>query len=464
MTIWIPDLSHTDGPIYLALAEAIAREIDTGGLAPGSRLPTHRQLADGLDVALTTVTRGYAEAERRGLVSGEVGRGTFVRGGRGRGRGRSSTRSERSASDSLIIDFTVNALLPYAHARELTASMGRVIADSDPWMMLDYQPQRGSERQRTAGALWMERAGVAASPDRVLVTSGAQHAMAVTFATLASPGDTILTEELTYGGMKSLGHHLHLRLKGVAMDQDGLRPDAFEAECRTANPKALYTMPSLHNPLGIVMPEERRAEIAAIADRHGVPVVEDDSYGFLVPDIKPLATFSANAYYLIGTSKSLAASFRIGFMLAPLEMVDRLTAAISSTTFLASPPMGEVVAEWIFDGTANRVMEWKRQEIAARQEMAQSILGRFSFTSHPMAQHMWLELPDPWCTDDFVSQAKMRGVLVSPAEIFVAGRAAPPYAVRITLGSVPDRDTLARGLTTLAEILDAPPQPCKTVI
>ncbi|MCH7715797.1 MAG: PLP-dependent aminotransferase family protein [Gemmatimonadetes bacterium] len=221
MTIWIPDLSRADGPIYLALAEAIAREIDTGGLAPGSRLPTHRELADGLDVALTTVTRGYAEAERRGLVSGEVGRGTFVR------RGRSSTRRERSTADSSIIDFTVNALLPYAHAPELAASMGRVISDSDPWMMLDYQPQRGSERQRTAGALWMERAGVAASPDRVLVTSGAQHAMAVTFATLANPGDTVLTEELTYSGMKSLGHHLHLRLKGVAMDQDGLRPDAF---------------------------------------------------------------------------------------------------------------------------------------------------------------------------------------------------------------------------------------------
>ena len=113
---------------------------------------------------------------------------------------------------------------------------------------------------------------------------------------------------------------------------------------------------------------------------------------------------------------------------------------------------------------ANRIMEWKRQEVAARQEIAQSILGRFGFSSHPMAQHLWLELPEPWCTDDFVSQAKMRGVLVSPAEIFVAGRAAPPYAVRITLGSVPDRDTLESGLTTLAEILDAPPQPCKTVI
>ena len=248
------------------------------------------------------------------------------------------------------------------------------------------------------------------------------------------------------------------------MDGDGLRPDAFEDACRLGSAKALYTMPTLHNPVGCVMPEGRRQEIAAIADRYGVPIVEDDSYGFLVPDVKPIAAFSPNVYYLVGTSKSLAASLRIGFVLSPSDMVDRLTAAVSSTTFLASPPMAEVVAQWIFDGTANRIMEWKRREVAARQEIVRSILGRFDYRSHPMAQHVWLELPDPWCCDDFVSNAKMRGVLVSPAEIFVAGRATPPYAVRITLGSVPDRETLTRGLTALAEILDAPPKPCKAVI
>ena len=453
MTIWTPDLSDLEGPVYQAIADAIAREIDTGALAPGAKLPTHRQLAAGLKVALTTVTRGYAEAGRRGLVSGEVGRGTFV----------STGRSPRRPAPSTI-DLTANVLLPYAYAEQLTASMAKVLCERDPWAMLDYQATGGTEHQRMAGALWMERVGVEAPPDRVLVTSGAQHGMAITLATLANPGDTVLAEELTYSGMKSLANHLHLRLRGVAMDQHGLRPDAFEAECRSADAKALYTMPTLHNPATSVMPEERRAEIAAIADRYGMPVVEDDSYGFLVPDAKPLAAFSPNVYYIVGTSKSLAASLRIGFLLSPSGMVDRLTAAISSTTFMASPPMGDVVAEWIFDGTANRIMEWKRQEVAARQEMAKSILGRFGYTAHPMAQHMWLELPDPWCTDEFVSQAKMRGVLVCPAEAFVVGRSTPPYAVRVTLGSVPDRETLERGLTTLAEILDQPQQPGKAVI
>ncbi|MCZ6917808.1 MAG: PLP-dependent aminotransferase family protein [Gemmatimonadetes bacterium] len=457
MTIWQPDLSRASGPIYVAIADAIAREVDAGILSPGAKLPTHRELAEGLEVALTTVTRGYAEAERRGLVSGEVGRGTFVRGGAGR-----EATTERGTAPALI-DLTVNALLPYAHAAQLTASMARLLSREDPIRMLDYQPFQGDERQRTAGALWMERAGVAASPSRVLVTSGAQHAMAVALSTLANPGDVVLTERLTYSGMKSLANHLHVRLVGLAMDEHGLLPDALETACRQGGAKALYTMPTLHNPAGIVMPEERRAEIAAIADRFALPVLEDDSYGFLVPDVKPLATFSPNVYYLCGTSKSLAASLRIGFLLCPPDMVDRLTAAISSTTFMASPPMGAVVAEWIFDGTADRIMAWKRKEVAARREVAAAVLGRFDNTGHPMAQHLWLELPDPWRTDQFVSQARMRGVLVSPAEDFVVDRSPPPYAVRVTLGSVRTRDALKRGLTTLAEILDAPAEPCRAM-
>ncbi len=456
--MWRPDVSSASGPIYLAIADAIAQGIDAGGLAPGERLPTHRELAEGLDVALTTVTRGYGEAERRGLVKGEVGRGTFVKGGRTR---ESIAESERS---SALIDLTINALFPYAHAEQLAMSMANVITRSSPLDLLDYQPQAGGEQQRTAGALLMERSGVVATPDRVLITSGAQHAMAVTLGTLANPGDTVLTEELTYSGMKALANHLHVRLRGLAMDQDGLRPDAFEDACKEGKAKALYTMPTLHNPAENVMPEERRAEIAAIADRYEFPVVEDDSYGFLLPEVRPLAAFSQNIYYLFGTSKNLLPALRVGFLLSPLEMVDRLTAAISSTTFLASPVMATVVAEWIFDGTADRIMEWKRTEITERQEMAHTILGRFGYSAHRNAQHGWLTLPDPWCTDDFVSQARMRGVLVSPAESFVAGRTPAPYAVRITLGSVPTRALLERGLSILAEILDHPPEPCATVV
>lgn len=456
MTIWTPDIKHSDGPLYRAIADAIATDLAGGTLTAGERLPTQRVLADELDVALTTVTRGYAEAERRGLVSGEVGRGTFVRAG--------AQGSPLSPDSDAPIDLTPNHLGPWAHAQELADGIARMAGRLPGAGVIDYQPLGGTERQRAAGALWMDRAGLAVRSDDVLVTNGAQHSMAITFATITNPGDTVLTGKLTYSGMKSLAHLLRLKLKGLPMDREGIEPEAFEQACRVGPAKALYCMPTLHNPTGVVMPAARRKEIAAIAAEHGVPIVEDDSYGFLLPDETPLSAYANDVYYLAGTSKSLAPGLRIGFLLPPSSMVDRLKAAISSTTFSVPTLMGDVVAEWIFDGTADRVMSWKRSEVAERQQLARSLLGQYDDVSDPMSQQMWLTLPEPWCTSEFVNQAAMRGVLVSPAEDFIAGRAPPPHAVRVCLGPVADRGRLEEGLRVLAEILSQPPEPCQVVV
>ena len=455
MTIWTPDIKDTDAPLYRAIADAIATDLAGGKLMGGQRLPTQRVLAAELDVALTTVTRGYAEAERRGLVSGEVGRGTFIRGG---------PQGSTSAQDpDAPIDLTPTHLGPWAHAQELADGIAGMATRLPGAGVIDYQPLGGTELHRAAGAFWMNRAGLVATTDDVLVTNGAQHSMAITFATITNPGDTVFTGKLTYSGMKSLAHLLRLKLKGLPMDRDGIEPEAFEQACRQEPPKALYGMPTLQIPTGVVMPETRRKEIAAIAAEYGVPIVEDDSYGFLLPDETPLSAYADDAYYLAGTSKSLAPGLRIGFLLPPSAMVDRLKAAISSTTFSVPTLMGDVVAEWIFDGTADRVMSWKRNEIAERQQLAQSFLGQYDDVSHPMSQQVWLTLPDPWCTSEFVDQAAMRGVMVSPAEDFIAGRA-PPHAVRVCLGPIADRGSLEKGLQTLAEILDQPPEPCRVVV
>lgn len=453
--MWTPVLDRDTGPIYRAIADAIASDLADGRLAAGDRLPTQRVLAENLDIALTTVTRGYAEAERRGLVSGEVGRGTFVRGG---------ASAVAGADDDAPIDLTANHLGPWAHAHELAEGIARLAGRLPGAGIVDYQPLGGTERQRAAGAFWMNRAGLEAAAENVLVTSGAQHSMAITFATITNPGDTVITDELTYSGMKSLAHLLRLRLKGLPMDREGLDPEAFAATCQADRPQALYCMPTLHNPTGVMMPAGRRQEIATIAAEYGVPVVEDDSYGFLLPEEVPLSAYSDDAYYLAGTSKSLAAGLRIGYLMPPPAMVDRLKAAISSTTFNVPALMGDAVAEWILDGTADRVMEWKRAEVAERQQLAQSLLGAHADGNHPMSQQIWLSLPDPWCTSEFVDQAAMRGVVVSPAEDFVAGRAAPPHAVRVCLGPVADRGRLAHGLQTLADILGEPPEPCQVVV
>lgn len=460
MTIWRPTLSHREQPLYLAIANAIAEDISSGKLAEGARLPPQRDLADELKVALTTVTRAYTEAERRGLVSGEVGRGTFVR--------RMETFGlRREASEPSAIDLTVNNLPAYALSRGLMESMSKHLAANGASALVDYQPHRGHARHRSAAAKLLKSLGVMVSPEALLLTAGAQHAMAVTFSTITNPGDTVLTAEVTYSGMKSLANFLRLRLRGLAMDEEGIRPDALEAACATTEAKALYCMPTLQNPTSAVMSEERRRAVVDVAEAHGLTVVEDDSYGFLLPRQKPLRSFARNPskfYYLAGTSKSLAPGLRVGFLVSPPGMVDRLASALSSTTIMAPPPMAEVVSRWIDDGTAERVMEWKRSELRARQKIAASVLSRFERQAHPASPHVWLTVPEPWCVRDFVAQARMRGILLSPAEDFIAARSTSAHAVRICLGPVPERSRLERALATVAEILERSPAPYQALV
>lgn len=459
MTMWRPNLARSELPLYRAIANAIADDVVSGRLAEGERLPPQRDLADELKVALTTVTRAYTEAERRGLVSGEVGRGTFV-------RRQESFHLRRSAPEPSSVDLTMNSLLPYPMGRELTDGIARVASHGDAWSVLDYQPPYGTSRQREAGGRLLERVGLHPSAERILVTSGAQHAMAVVFSTLANPGDLVLTGEHTYSGMKSLANFLHVRLRGVLMDEEGIRPDALEAACATTEAKALYCMPTLQNPTAAVMSEKRRQEIVAIAEAYKLSVVEDDSYGFLLPEARALGAYASrdHFYYLTGTSKSLTPGLRIGFLHAPSAMVDRLAAAISATTFIAPPLSAEVVAAWITDGTADEVMEWKRGEVRKRQQQAKKILGDFDYQAHPASPHGWLTLPEPRCVSDFVSQARMRGVLVSPADDFAAGRLTNAHAVRLCLGPVPHRRQLTAALQTLVDILRGPQEPCCAVV
>jgi DNA-binding transcriptional MocR family regulator len=278
------------------------------------------------------------------------------------------------------------------------------------------------------------------------------------FGAIAQPGDLVVTEALTYPGMKALATLLHLRLQGLPMDEHGLRPDGFEAACRTGTVRALYTIPTIQNPTTAVMPEARRREIAKLAREHGVLIVEDDVHGLLVEDAPPPITSFApdSGCYLTGTAKSLAPGLRIGYVLAPPALVPRLAAGIRATTWMATPLMAEIAAEWIRDGTAKQLLKRRREEARARQKLAAAALRRFQAAAHPSGYHVWLQLPEPWRSETFADQARRRGVAVSPAQVFVVGRATAPHAVRICLGAARDRAELEQGLRVLVEVLDGP--------
>lgn len=462
MTIWTPDLANRGGALAQAIVEALADDIEAGRLKAGTRLPTHRELADKIGVAIGTVTRAYLLAQRRGLVSGEIGRGTFVR-----ASGGAVNASDAEGEETSVIDLSKNRVIRDAHDPILSEMLAALGKSSDLDSLFDYyQPAEGSMRHRAAGAAWLSRADFTVRPEQILVCSGAQHAMFVALSTLTEPGDTVLTEQVSYPGIKALANLLHLQLQGLTVDEHGLQPEAFAAACRAGKAKVLYSIPTIQNPTATVMPEDRRREIARTAREHDIAVIEDDVYGFLNADAPPpIAAFAPDqCYYINSTSKSIAPGLRIGYMVAPLHAVGRVAAAISSSTWEAAPLMAEMVTRWIEDGTLERVISWKRRETQARQSLARQLIGDFPQRSHPTSCHLWLQLPEPWRGGDFSDRAAARGVVVIPAESFVTGRGAAPHAVRICLLSTQSRQQLERGLGILREILHSAPEPALTLV
>lgn len=451
MTIWTPELPAAGRGGYAAIADALARDIASGRLPEGSRLPTHRELADRLGVAIGTVTRAYAEVERRGLVRGEVGRGTFV----GPSPLRPAAFAPGGQHGSEVVDLSLNFPIP-GLAPDLAGAL-RVLAKRPELAdLLRYQPHAGAPRHRAAGAAWAARYGVPATPEQILVCAGGQHAMLTLFSALAKPGDRVLTESLTYPGMKALANLLHLTLEGVAMDAGGLMIHALEEALVRTGARFLYCMPTIQNPTGATLSIERRRAIVELARAHDVVIIEDDVHRFLAPDAPPALAALApeRTYHVAGTSKAIAGGLRVAFVTAPRDAVEPIARSIWATTWMAAPITAEIAATWIEDGTADRVAAAQREEAAARQTIASDLLGDFAAGNDPRSLHLWLELPDPWRGESFARATLQRGVAVAPAEVFAVGRGPVTHAIRLGLGAARDRTELTRALGIVRATLE----------
>jgi DNA-binding transcriptional MocR family regulator len=454
--MWLPKMEARRGPVYRAIADAIDEDVQNGALRAGARLPPHRDLADHLGVTVTTITRAYTEAARRGLTSGHVGRGTFIRG---------NEPDERS-SESAPFDLSINILMPDKEVANLQPRLfqRRVL----PWtQILGYGPTKGHLRHRQSMAAWLARTGLVVDPEHLVLTGGAQHGLAAAFAALLKPGDTLLTEELTYAGARALAQQQRLKLRGVAMDAEGLRPDALETACRATRARVLYCMPRLQNPTSAIMTDRRRRQIAALAEKYRLIVIEDDVYGFLSPETAPLAALiPQRSVFVTSLSKSLFPGMRLGCVAAPPDILEKVSAVVWATMIMASPIGADLLSGWIEDGTAARIAEWKRHEVAARQSMARRLLDGQRMQTHQASPHIWLHLPARWSADAFVSQARARGVIVNASSQFVTRLASTdqlPRAVRICLGPPRTRAGLEQALAAIRQTLAGQPLSARAV-
>jgi len=299
----------------------------------------------------------------------------------------------------------------------------------------------------------------------VLVTVGAQHALFAAIASVASAGDAILVEELTFSGVLSAARMLGLRPVAVAIDNEGLRPDSLEAAARASGARALVLQPALHNPTGVTMSDDRRRAVIDTISRLGLAVVEDDTYGFLVPDAEPItpALEGGTWTYVTGLSKSVAAGYRTGFLATSPSLVDRASSTLWATAVAASPISVAVAAAIVADGTADRIVEWKRAEVRARGTLARQILRGVPDAISPASPHLWLPLPRPWRASTLAAAARARGILIGTSEAFVAQAGATPRAIRVCLMPPRSRERLTSALETLRDLLASEPSAESTI-
>ncbi|WP_428929327.1 PLP-dependent aminotransferase family protein [Marinibacterium sp. SX1] len=448
MTDWAPAQIDGTKPRYIAIADAIAHDIDLGRLSGGDRLPPQRRLAARLGIDFTTVSRAYAEAQARGLVDSHVGRGTFV--------AARPAGAERDPARRQAEDLSMN-MPPDPTDPELAARMkaGLEYVGANLVDLLRYQPPSGTDRDRAAAAGWLAMRGLTPPGDRIAVTPGAHATMAAILSILTRPGDTILCEAITYPGLRNIAARFGVTLVGVAMDDRGVLPGALAEAIARHDPRALYLNPTLQNPTTLTIPEDRRLDLAAVLRQAGLPLIEDDAYGF-IPARAPAPLAQALpelTWHIGGLAKCLGAGLRLAFTVAPSSRCAlRLAQAIRALAVMPSPLSMALTTQWIEDGTAEAIRRFIRAESAARQALAREALEGADFRAAETAFNIWLTLPEGIGRADIVARMAGRQLGVMPADAFtVAGT--PGERLRICLGGSVPRETLRENLFFLGNAL-----------
>ncbi|WP_242168120.1 MULTISPECIES: PLP-dependent aminotransferase family protein [unclassified Pseudomonas] len=434
---------------YKSLVDTFAENIRSGTLAPGTRLPTHRQLAADHGLALVTASRVYTELEAMGLVSGETGRGTFVREialPPGQGSGQMTVGTG-------MLDLNFNYPSLPGQADLLRTALRQLALSGDLEALLRYQPHAGRLHERAAVARHLLSRGLAVEAEQVLVVSGAQHGLAVTMMAMLKPGDVVAVDALTYSGFKVLAETLYLEMVAIPVSASGPDLDALQRLCSKRPVRAVYSIPTLHNPLGWVMSLAQREQLVGVARQHNLMIIEDAAYAFLAADAPPpLATLAPErTVYVGGFSKSVATGLRVGFLAAPAAWVKKLERTIMATTWNVPGVMSALAVAWIEDGTVAHLEAQKRQDAQARQALAAQVLDGVNYISHPSSYFLWLPLGEDARADQVAMALQREGISVSTAEPFAVS-ATVPHALRLALGSV-DMQALREALVKVREVV-----------
>lgn len=444
---WKPDKTKLSHPLYQSLANLLEHDIKNGSLPPHTKLPPQRELADFLDINLSTVTKAFKHCQLNGFLYAITGRGTFVS-----PNGGVSISIQDTNINSAAIEMGIIKPLDFMnHYTE--EALKKVIENPKKISLFDYSAPFGTAYQKSAAIKWCYQLGLRPRAEDLFFTTGAQNALAVILITLFHHGDKIATDQFTYSNFIELANMLNIKLVPIHYDEKGMLPEDLDLQCRQQGIQGVYLMPTYSNPTGTQMDMTRKAELAKVIRAHHLTLIEDDIYAFLSPkDNTPLSALCPqDGCYIASFSKAICPGLRIAFLSVPHRFSPQIARGIYNINVKTSSINVETAAYMIHNGIANEVIEKKQQEALARNLIFQQYFP--SNIPTPLAFSRWLPLPTALNDLPLEPLASEQGLHLFHSNRFLVGPSSEKQFLRVSLTSTDTKEELENGLSKLKKFL-----------
>jgi DNA-binding transcriptional MocR family regulator len=445
---WKPRKEDLYAPIYICLADMMEQDILSGALAPNTKMPPLRELADFLDLNLSTVRKAYKLCEMRGLLRAEIGRGTFVV--------PSANVATSIVEKDSHPDIEMGTILPFDEENQLIRNLTLMLLQkpgADRLFSYDYP--LGTKEQIRSGSLWLQKCGIeTADTDTTFITNGVQNALAILLSSFFEGGNRIAVDPYTYSNFISVASLLHLQLVAVENDAEGMRSDLLERFCATQNIKGIYLMPTGSNPTNQAISKERREELAHVIKKYGLILLEDDNYSaLLTKKLPPLCLeVPEQSLYISGLSKPICPGLRIAYVHAPSKWSPILERGAFSFNLKLSSLTSEIASQVIKTGLADQILLDKRKLSISRNKIYHTIFPKAPY--HPISYCQWLTLPRGCTGQDCEKKLMQQGVGVFGAERFAVGNNVSINAIRIATCSPGSEAKLEQGLQLVKKYIE----------
>ncbi|MFJ7735604.1 PLP-dependent aminotransferase family protein [Lysinibacillus sp. NPDC097287] len=447
---WKPDLSNVSVPLYIAIADQLQQDIIEGRLAPGTKLPPQRELADFLDVNLSTISRAFKLCGQKGLIYASIGSGTFV--------------SSDAATNKMLLPTSssshmieMGSVLPANIGNEeVSQYMKKMLSNPNFSKLFQYGRPEGSAWQTEAAKSLFEKVGYQ-TDQPIILAAGGQNGIVGSLLGLFQPGDRIGTDPITYAGIKTAANMLGIQLVAIQQKNGEITKEGLLYACKNEHIKGLYVIPDFHNPTTHTMSVETRKMIGEVARKTGLIVIEDAIYSLLKENlVAPIASYAPEqVIYIASMSKAISPGLRLAFIVTPVAYKKKIVETLYNMNISVSVMMVELASRLIQEGITHTILEKQRSYTKEQNTLVDHYLGDYQVLGDAECIFRWLLLPEKFTGMQFELLASKAGVQVYAAERFAVGNAKPVNAVRLAVTAPESSVELEQGLKVLKELLES---------